>query len=295
MPDTKVIIDNLEETKKSCFIITPIGKDSDPIRRHIDGIIEAAIEPVLEKYDYEVYIPHHMSMPGSIDKQIIKKIHDCDLVIANLTDINPNVMYELALRHCFGTPSIMIAEKDTKLPFDIGTQRTIFYVNDAKGVLSLKQDLGKAIEELYKNDDYESPIVSVLKEFEIEEKIIKDKANSIDKLEANAWSIVFEKLNRIEQNISRPRDNVYHNSSNKLEYELTISGEKEIEYKTREKLRCLMKKMNVDYIMERSSDDLLMSLIIQFPMNANWIDFKRSVHEICEEYKLKYIINRISS
>ena len=30
-----------------CFIITPIGDDSDPIRRHIEGIIDAAIRPAL--------------------------------------------------------------------------------------------------------------------------------------------------------------------------------------------------------------------------------------------------------
>lgn len=29
--------------KKRCFIITPIGNDNDSIRRHIDGIIDAAI------------------------------------------------------------------------------------------------------------------------------------------------------------------------------------------------------------------------------------------------------------
>ena len=37
--------------KEKCFIITPIGDDTDPIRRHIDGIIDAAIRPALgEKY-----------------------------------------------------------------------------------------------------------------------------------------------------------------------------------------------------------------------------------------------------
>ena len=36
-----------------CFIITPIGDDSDPIRRHIEGIIDAAIRPALcDKYEF---------------------------------------------------------------------------------------------------------------------------------------------------------------------------------------------------------------------------------------------------
>lgn len=56
-----------------CFIITPIGDDSDPIRRHIEGIIDAAIRPALcDKY--ELVVAHKISEPGSITKQIIKEI-----------------------------------------------------------------------------------------------------------------------------------------------------------------------------------------------------------------------------
>ena len=41
--------------KDKCFIITPIGDDTDPIRRHIEGIIDAALRPALEdKYDIEI-------------------------------------------------------------------------------------------------------------------------------------------------------------------------------------------------------------------------------------------------
>ena len=106
------------EQKKKCFIITPIGDETEPIRRHIEGIIEAAIKPALgEKYD--IIVAHEISEPGSITKQVINEIYQDDLVIANLTGKNPNVMYELALRHAIAKPAIMIAEKGTALPSDI--------------------------------------------------------------------------------------------------------------------------------------------------------------------------------
>ena len=88
-------------------------------------------------------VAHKISEPGSITKQVISEIYDSKLVIANLTNRNPNVMYELALRHAIGKPAIMIAEKGTLLPADIITQRTIFYQNDAKGVLELRDELKK--------------------------------------------------------------------------------------------------------------------------------------------------------
>lgn len=132
---------------KKCFIITPIGDEVDSIRRHIDGIIEAAIKPAL-KEKYKISVAHKISEPGSITKQIISEIYEDDLVIANLTNKNPNVMYELALRHSIGKPVIMIAEIGTPLPADIIMQRTIFYHNDAKGVLELREELKKAESEI---------------------------------------------------------------------------------------------------------------------------------------------------
>ena len=56
--------------KKRCFVITPIGGDSDPIRRHIEGIIDAAIKPALGE-KYEIIVAHRISAPGTITKQVI--------------------------------------------------------------------------------------------------------------------------------------------------------------------------------------------------------------------------------
>jgi len=73
-------------------------------------------------------------------------------------------MYELALRHCLGTPLITIADKETSLPADIISERTIFYYNDAKGVLELRQALTAYLEKI----DYEqksSPILDALSDY----------------------------------------------------------------------------------------------------------------------------------
>lgn len=136
-----------QEEKKNCFVITPIGGDGSAIRRHIDGIIQAVIKPVLEP-EYEVIVSHEISEPGSITKQVIEHIYSDKLVIANLTEKNPNVMYELALRHSLGKPVIMIAEKNTGLPFDIADERTIFYINDAMGVLELQAEIKSALKKI---------------------------------------------------------------------------------------------------------------------------------------------------
>ena len=111
--------------QKSCFIITPIGDENSEIRRKADGLIEAIVKPVLENLGYVPIIPHTMTKPGSITTQVVEHILSSDMVIANLTGLNPNVMYELAVRHAVRKPIVCVVENGTKLPFDIAQDRVI--------------------------------------------------------------------------------------------------------------------------------------------------------------------------
>lgn len=127
-----------KDKQKICFIITPIGEVNTSIRRHIEGVIDSVIVPVLEQKEYEVKVAHREHGQGLITENIINCICDADIVIANLTNLNPNVMFEVALRYCTDKPIIHICEESTILPFDIKDQRTIFYKNDMLGVKELK-------------------------------------------------------------------------------------------------------------------------------------------------------------
>ncbi|MEH7287399.1 hypothetical protein [Priestia megaterium] len=144
--------------RKTCFIVTPIGADDSLIRRRADGVIDAVIEPVLEEMGIEVVVAHRMNEGGSITRQVIQNIIDAELVVANLTDLNPNVMYELAVRHAIRKPLVQICEKGTALPFDINEQRTIFYTNDMKGAIELKTAFEGMVNEALKDEKPDNPI-----------------------------------------------------------------------------------------------------------------------------------------
>jgi len=189
-------------TKKKCFIITPIGGSDDPIRRHIDGIIQAAIKPALEQ-KFEIIVAHEMENSGSITKQVIEEIYNSELVIANLTNRNPNVMYELAFRHSLGKPVIQIMEKGTTLPFDIVTERTIDYVNDAKGVLELRAALERFAEKVDFEDCQQGPVYDALKSIQVENRIVNDveSAGSIE-IKSDAFGYLVDRLDKIEGIVS---------------------------------------------------------------------------------------------
>lgn len=178
---------------KKCFIVTPIGADNSDTRRHADGIIDAVIEPVCKALGLEVVVAHRIDTPGSITTQVIEHVLNDELVIANLSELNPNVMYELGLRHCARKPVISLAVDGTRLPFDISDERTIFYKNDMAGVVVLKDRLQTLAVEALNDEEPDNPVYraithNVMKEIAANENVDgqlgKYLLGKMDKLES---------------------------------------------------------------------------------------------------------------
>ncbi|MCX2836807.1 hypothetical protein OQ279_01475 [Salinimicrobium sp. MT39] len=187
----------MQQTEKNCFIITPIGNNDSQTRRNTDGLINTVLRPLLEKdFNFQTIVAaHEINASGSINNQIMKKIIYDDLVIANLTGVNPNVMYEVAVRHATRKPIIHICEEGTKLPFDIIDQRTIFYKNDMLGVKELKTALTSMIKEALKEkQSSDNPIYNAT-----QSKIFIDSI--ADKPEKNFEKYLLERFESLETRI----------------------------------------------------------------------------------------------
>jgi hypothetical protein len=111
-----------------CFVIGPIGEEGSPERRHSDLLLNAVIKQVLQHSDlgYIVKRADEDADPGMIGDRVVTDIIHADLVVADLTDLNPNAFYELGIRHSTERPTIHIARAGTVLPFDNVAHRTIF-------------------------------------------------------------------------------------------------------------------------------------------------------------------------
>ena len=195
-----------KEEKKNCFIITPIGSDNSETRRKTDGIIKAVLEPVLSDLSFNCIVAHQITESGSITRQVIKHLLEDELVVANLTGLNPNVMYELAVRHAKRSPVVVIAESGPILPFDIATERVIFYENDMAGVEELKPRLKKLILNSIDKEEPDNPIYRVITDQTVLKNI--EAPDSINEYLLNRMDDLFSKLDSLSINSSRnyPRE-----------------------------------------------------------------------------------------
>ena len=118
---------------KTCFFISPIGAPDSLERAASNKLLKFIIEPVLQKCGYEKPVrADQMTQPGVVTSQVFTKLWNDDLVIADLTGSNPNVYYELAVRHIRRRPCVHLIQKGANLPFDVAPNRTIFFDFDVE-------------------------------------------------------------------------------------------------------------------------------------------------------------------
>lgn len=142
----------------TCFYITPIGQVDTEERKHSDLFLESIVEPALQAFNLRVVRADQIDKPGVITKQIIDYLLHSKLVIVDLSFHNPNVFYELAIRHMMRKPVVQITRQSEHIPFDVNTVRTI--VIDTATIYSLvpklethKSEIAAQVRQALENPD----------------------------------------------------------------------------------------------------------------------------------------------
>lgn len=113
------------------FVICPLAHPGSPTRARSDLLMEKIIQPVLTgqyqcvvgRADYFYDDPEFMEI-------IHRRIARADIIIADLTDTNPNVMYELGHCHMIGLPTVLFIDSVSRLPSDLRHRKAIEYSSE---------------------------------------------------------------------------------------------------------------------------------------------------------------------
>jgi Putative Zn-dependent protease, contains TPR repeats len=146
---------------KSCFVIMPFGKDKS-MQEFYTSVYESIIFPAASKRNYDVNrVDTKQSNIGNITKNIVKDLVYSDLVIADLTEGNANVFYELGIRHALHKcATILIIQAGYEIPFDLKQHVTVIYSTDIRGIQVAIQGIITAIDksEKARENDADNPV-----------------------------------------------------------------------------------------------------------------------------------------
>lgn len=113
--------------ERECFFIAPIGDKGSDIRKRSDGVRDYVVKPAAKANELKTLRADDVGEPGQITSQAVQHCLKAKAAVADLTGGNPNVYYELSIRHGAQLPVVLIAEEGTNLPFDISQSRVIFF------------------------------------------------------------------------------------------------------------------------------------------------------------------------
>lgn len=152
-----------------CFFITPIGAADSAERRRADFIFNLVVLPACEANDLTPERADLMSASAMIGTNIFRAISEAPVCIADLTGLNPNVLYEIGVRHALAKPIIHIAQNGTKLPFDTAAHLTHFYELETFGSLgNLRSTVSGEIQQMLQpRYDVSNPFTQALGRLEI--------------------------------------------------------------------------------------------------------------------------------
>ena len=105
---------------------TKPGADGQPL--HFNRIYEELLKPALEEAGFEVFRADEEKRAGDIRTDMFQELLAADLVVADLTLDNPNVWYELGVRHALRERGVVLVQGPRSTnPFDIYTDRKLCY------------------------------------------------------------------------------------------------------------------------------------------------------------------------
>lgn len=113
------------DSRGSCFVIAPMGQPESDARVRLLDLMKHVIQPACQAVGLSVRGAHELTDPGVVTGHVVQQLIDATIVIADLTEHNVNVFYELGIRHALAKPCVLLVQDAETLPFNVAGLRTV--------------------------------------------------------------------------------------------------------------------------------------------------------------------------
>ena len=146
---------------KRCFVIMPFSGSQESGRNdtYWTDFYDDFLRQTIEELGYEC--ERSRASARSIVETIVSNLFQSDIVLAVLTDHNPNVFYELGVRHSLAHGTIMVIEKGQTIPSDLKAFGVIDYDRNKRA--EFKRELNVILDDVQKRSHPDSPVGAFLK------------------------------------------------------------------------------------------------------------------------------------
>lgn len=157
--------------KKTCFVIIGFGPKTDFESGRLidlDKTFENLIKPVFDELKINCFRAKEIRHSGIIDVPMYEWLYKADIVVADISTLNSNALYELGVRHALRpNTTIVISENQTKYPFDISHTVIIPYEHLGKDIgfsetTRFRQELKSTVKEVLRKKTKDSPVYTFL-------------------------------------------------------------------------------------------------------------------------------------
>ena len=183
------IVEEKEDNKKElCFVIMPISDQGDYPKGHFTKVYEQIFQPAIEAAGYEPYRVDDDKMCDSIIKKIFDAVYTCPMALCDLSNRNPNVLYELGLRQAYDKPVVLVQDDKTERIFDVSGINTVSYKSNRlyENILEARERITEAI--ISTKEGRETSIVKMWQA--VAADVSHDSMSKEDKLEIMIRSIM---------------------------------------------------------------------------------------------------------
>lgn len=199
--DKKTAKENADE--KRCFVMMPFSDQGDYPKGHFQKVYEQIFVPAITKAGYKPYRVDENTISDSIIDKIFEGVQNCEMALCDLSNRNPNVLYELGLRHAYNKPVVLVKDERTANIFDVSVISTVPYESNRlyENVLEAQEKISESLKSTGKGND-----LSLVQFVRAREASFNDiKVNKDDSLNIMLQSIMKElqRLNNRPETFSK--------------------------------------------------------------------------------------------